>query len=108
MRKTIKADGIILHSPRGQEYSNAKLHQVLGKEAWATRREVQLIEKLPEKAVAFKLFDSQSHKEELLLDKSQAHILVTKKSKKAEITAAGCNAIAKQLGEALKQPLHKC
>lgn len=73
---------------------------MLGKEAWATRREVQLVEKLPEKAVAYKLFGGQAHKEEVLLDKNQAHLLVTKKSKKVELTAAGCSAIAKQLGEA--------
>ena len=74
--------------------------KVLGKEVWAARREVQLLEKLPEKAVAYKLFSRvQGQQDEVLVDKNQAHILVTRKSKKVELTAAGCDAIAKQLGE---------
>ena len=74
---------------------------MLGKEVWALRREVQLVEKLPEKAVAFKLFStSGKQREEVLADKNQAHILVTRKSKKVEITAAGCNIIAYELGRA--------
>ena len=53
------------------------------------------------------LFGSRTFKEEMVLDKNQAHVLITKKSKKAEITAAGCNAIAKELGEAVNSLYHK-
>ena len=86
----------------GEKYQISEhiLSQVLGKGGWATRREVQLREVLPDKAVAYRLFGQDySSQTEGPLEKSEAHIIVTRKSKKVEITAAGCHAMVQELGE---------
>lgn len=64
-------------------------------------------EPLPEKAVAYRLFESSPDQgaNNRLYNKSEAHIIVTKKQKKVDITAAGCNALTKQLGKLLQQQL---
>lgn len=78
--------------------------QVLGKDAWNIRREVQLKDVLPEKAAAYILFPDERESRRaatIIYDKEEAHIIVTKKSKKVDLTTAGCQALAQQLGEVL-------
>lgn len=74
----------------------------MGKEAWQSRKEVQLKEQLPDKAAAYILFPDEAaarQAAEFVHDQEEAHIIVTKKSKKVDITAAGCQALAEELGE---------